>query len=384
MTDDKTVFDILRGQDIATILTELEAVTSDAMDLVDEAGQTPLHLAVFNHQVEVAAVLLNKGAQPNKKNSTMLSPFIAAAANGLSDMFKLILAYEPDLTETNRFGGSALLPSSEKGFIRVVQQALDAGVPVNHINRLGWTALLEAVVLGDEGFLFRDIVEELMTFKADASIKDFDGKSAIDYSQEKATRRIADILTKELETTEFTEIKQWIRDKDNYLAIQALLKMEPSLEQFYYLAFAYEGLEQYDAAFYYYEKGLKADPQFAYYLANLAKATGQVERSLSYFDRGANSSSNRAFFIYHKSNYLRELGRHPEALEVMDELLANDPKRVDYMFHKANSLRSLGDLQAAYDVMVQADLLQAVNPLFREQAEQIKMEMNNMEDTGNG
>ena len=54
------------------------------------------------------------------------------------------------------------------------------------------------------------------------------------------------------------------------------------------------------------------------------------------------------------------------------------------MFHKANSLRSLGDLKAAYDVMVQADVLQANNPLFREQAEQISSEMNDMEDSGNG
>lgn len=384
MATDKTIFEILKDQDIGQILTALEQVTPQEMALVDEAGHTLLHLAVFNQQVEVAAVLLNKGAQPNKKNATMLSPFIAAAANGLADMFQLLLTYGPDLTETNRFGGSALLPSSEKGFIRVVQHALDAGVPVNHVNRLGWSALLEAVVLGDEGFLFRDIVEELMTFGADATIEDFTGKSAMTYSQEKVTPLIVDLLTKEIAATAFTEIKQWLRSDESYRAIQALLKMEQSLEQLYYLGFAYEGLAQYDAASYYYQKGLALDPQFAYYLANLAKARGQVERSLSYFDMGAETSSNRAFFIYHKSNYLRELGRHPQALEVMDELLANDPERVDYMFHKANSLRSLGDLKAAYDVMVQADVLQANNPLFREQAEQISSEMNDMEDSGNG
>lgn len=92
----------------------------------------------------------------------MLSPFIVVATNGFTEIFQLLLQYSPDLVLFYRFGGTALLPSSEKGIIRVVQKALDAGVPVNHINRLGRTALLEAVTLGNNGFHFLDFVEELV------------------------------------------------------------------------------------------------------------------------------------------------------------------------------------------------------------------------------
>lgn len=72
------------------------------------------------------------------------------------------------------------MPSSEKGYLKVVQAALRAGVPVDHVNRLGWTALLEAVILGDGGFLYQEIVLELMRAQADVTITDFSGKNALD------------------------------------------------------------------------------------------------------------------------------------------------------------------------------------------------------------
>jgi ankyrin repeat protein len=364
----KTIFDSIKQKQLDAVLDELSTHAIDVHS-VNEEGQTPLHLAVATNQVAIAAVLLNKGLSPNTKDHTMLSPFIAAAANGFSEMFQLLLRYSPDLTQVNRFGGSALLPSSEKGFIRVVQQALDAGVPVNHVNRLGWTALLEAVVLGDDGFLYRDIVEELVTSQADISIKDFDQKDACEYATEFKKETIECLLNAAYPTSPFTEIKTLIRANNCYQSIQKLLKMDESLEQLYYLGFSYECLNQLDAARYYYAKGFQQDAQFAYYLANLYKKIGDQKQVIAFFDKGA-QKGNRSFFIYHKSNYLREIGRHQEAILIMDELLKQAPNRVDYLFHKANSLRSLGKHHAAYEVMIEADKLQPANSLFSEHAAQ--------------
>lgn len=366
------IIEAIKHNNYEEIIEGLEQLSVEELRQEDDEGQTLLHWAVFQNQLAIASILLSKGCDPNKKNKSMLSPFIASAANGLDDMFKLFLEYQPDLTETNRFGGSALLPSSEKGFIRVVQLALDAGVPVNHINRLGWSALLEASVLGDEGFLFRDIIEELIGFGANAEVKDFDGKSALDYIKEKKSDLILNLFKEGKEISQFTEIKQLIRSNQIVTAIRKLLAMKESLEQIYYLGFSYECLKQNEAAFYYYERGLKEDPQFAYYLANLAKKLGDQAKALAYFDIGANQSVNRDFFIYHKSNYLREIGKHPEAIAVMDELLLRNSDRVDYIFHKMNSLRALGENKAALELALQADRIQPENTLFKEQAEQIK------------
>lgn len=60
----------------------------------------------------------------------------------------LTLDHGGDVTSTNRFGGTALIPASEHGHVSTVRILLDAGVPVNHVNDLAWTALHEAIVLG--------------------------------------------------------------------------------------------------------------------------------------------------------------------------------------------------------------------------------------------
>lgn len=347
---------LLTLNDISTgALLRLLSESPLDLELVNDQGQSPLHLAVLGNRLEVAALLLQAGYDPNQRDNNLLSPFIAAAANGFTEMFELLLQFSPNLKQVNRFGGTALLPSSEKGFIRVVQLALTAGVPVDSINRLGWTALLEAVILGNQGFLYRDIVAELLEHGADPSLVDYAGKSARDYAP----------MLLEGETRGFADVKSDIRRNRFYQALVSLLKREESLEQIYYLAYTYEQLKQYEAAKAYYKKGLAADPQFAYYLANLAKKSGAVDEALGYFKLGATLDGSD-FYPYHQSNYLRELGRHAEAVQLMADLLQKNPQRVDYMFHKANSLRTLGNHQEAHDMMVEASRIQPTNQLFQE------------------
>ena len=45
---------------------------------------------------------------------------------------------------------------------------LEAGVDIDHVNNLGWTALLEAVILGDGGPVYQEIVGILVDAGAQA------------------------------------------------------------------------------------------------------------------------------------------------------------------------------------------------------------------------
>lgn len=369
--NNQSVFQIIKDSTNEDVLSRLENLKKVNPAETNEEGQTPLHIAVLNNQLAAAAILLHKGFSPNAKDKNLLSPFIAAAANGLNDMFLLLLQYLPDATQVNRFGGTALLPSSEKGFIQVVQSALDYGVPVNHVNRLGWTALLEAVILGNEGFLFRDIIEELINHKANPLIVDFNQKTAIDYAKERNSFLILPILEQRASISPFKEIKGLIRNKEIFSSIIKLLDMPVSSEQIYYLGFAYEALGEFQTAEYYYKKGSSFDNQFYYYLANLSKKMNQVDQAIVYFKKGAESKNDKIFYDYHLSNYLRELGCHDLAIKVMDILLQTDEKRVDYLFHKANSLRSTNHYREAYEVMLEANRYQPNNDLFKEQVAQL-------------
>ena len=58
-------------------------------------------------------------------------------------------AGQPRLTILNRFGGTSLIPASERGHVDYVAGSSRPSIDVDHVNDLGWTALLEAVILGD-------------------------------------------------------------------------------------------------------------------------------------------------------------------------------------------------------------------------------------------
>src|SRR5690606_37310550 len=103
-------------------------------------------------------------------------------------------AHGADLESTNRFGGTAIIPASEKGHPEAVQILIDAGANVNHINSLGWTALLEAVILSDGGPVHQDIVKRLLAGGADTSIADRDGVTAFEHAKAKGYREMAELL----------------------------------------------------------------------------------------------------------------------------------------------------------------------------------------------
>ncbi|MEI5990941.1 hypothetical protein A5881_002446 [Enterococcus termitis] len=334
----------------------------------DELGRSPLMLAVQCNSLPLVKELLAFGADVNQRDNTQLTPFICAAANGFDEIVSEILqSGRADLASVNRFGGTALLPSSEKGYLRTVQLCLAAGVPVNHINRLGWSALLEAVILGDGGFLYQDVIRELVQHQADITQIDNNGKNALDYAKETANESLIAIVEKqEVEALIFREVRAYLRKGELMQALKVLEAQDQTdIEVLYYLGYTYQRLKEYPTAISYYKKGWEKSEQFAFYVGNSYRMMGDIDRALQTYDQAI--STDRSFFYrYHKSNFLRELGRHEEAVKMMDDLLKDYPERVDFYFHKANSLRSLSRHQEAVEAMEQAIQLDPENPLFSE------------------
>ena len=90
-------------------------------------------------------------------------------------MLETLLPARPDLGVVNRFGGVSVIPAAERGHVEYVRRVVTTGIDVDHVNRLGWTALLEAVVLGDGGGRHQEVVRILLDAGADPSIADRDG-----------------------------------------------------------------------------------------------------------------------------------------------------------------------------------------------------------------
>ncbi|HET9222073.1 MAG TPA: ankyrin repeat domain-containing protein, partial [Roseiflexaceae bacterium] len=140
------------------------------IDARDERGRTAVMAATHGNRVDTVAALIEAGADINIRDNRLDNPFLYAGAEGLLDILKLTIAAKADTRLTNRFGGTALIPAAERGHVAVVEELLThTDVDVNHINNLGWTALLEAIVLSDGGPRHQQIVQLLIEHGADVN-----------------------------------------------------------------------------------------------------------------------------------------------------------------------------------------------------------------------
>ncbi|PXC06655.1 hypothetical protein C0043_18405, partial [Pseudomonas aeruginosa] len=104
------------------------------------------------------------------------------------------LLHGADLKSTNRYGGTALIPACERGHVEVVKTLLQAGVDPNHVNKLGWTGLLEAILLSDGGPRHQEIVRLLIDAGADVNLADADGVSPLAHARQRGQGGIERLL----------------------------------------------------------------------------------------------------------------------------------------------------------------------------------------------
>jgi hypothetical protein len=92
------------------------------------------------------------GADPNAlENDRYDIVTIAAVANDVATLRVALALGASPRNVTSRYDGTALIAAAHLGHVEIVRTLIGAGAPLDHVNNLGWTALIEAVVLGDGG-----------------------------------------------------------------------------------------------------------------------------------------------------------------------------------------------------------------------------------------
>ncbi|MFG2972949.1 ankyrin repeat domain-containing protein [Streptomyces sp. NPDC048331] len=178
---DRLLLDGARRGDAAAVGAALAA--GAAVEARDEELRTPLLLAALGDHVAVAELLVAAGADPNAPDSREDSPWLVTGVTGSVRMMRVLLPAGPDLKQRNRFGGISLIPAAERGhtaYVRAVIEETD--IDVDHVNRLGWTALLEAVILGDGGPRHEEVVTALIAAGADPLLPDHEGVTAYEHA----------------------------------------------------------------------------------------------------------------------------------------------------------------------------------------------------------
>jgi ankyrin repeat protein len=166
-------------------------------NIQDSKSRTPLHVAVFLRKHDAARALLKHGANPNAFDAERYDIITIAAVN--NDLAMLEIALEGGGNPraiTSPYQGTALIAAAHRGHVDIVRALIAAKAPLNHVNNLGWTALLEAVVLGNGSANYTAIVDALVMANADVNVPDRQGTTALGHARRRGYSQIARILEK--------------------------------------------------------------------------------------------------------------------------------------------------------------------------------------------
>ncbi|WP_233789352.1 ankyrin repeat domain-containing protein [Sphingobacterium sp. HMA12] len=192
MTQDNIVEAVSKGQ-YTTVKKLLEA-GADANQKGNDSKPLLL-VATEKKDLAMAKLLLEHGANVNLQDNSLNSSFLYAGASGYTELVKLYLAHGADFKIFNRYNGTALIPACERGHVETVRLlAHTKGFPVDHINRLGWTGLLEAIILGDGSQKYVDIVQILLDANSDKNIADHEGITPVEHARKKGFNKIVALL----------------------------------------------------------------------------------------------------------------------------------------------------------------------------------------------
>ena len=160
----------------------------------DAQGRTPLLQAVTLDRVAVIRLLVSLGADTNAVDDRLDTPWLVTGVTGSVAALEALLPGRPDLTIRNRFGGVSLIPAAERGHVEYVRRVVRTGINVNHVNDLGWSALLEAVILGDGSERYQQVVRILVEAGADPNLGDADGVRPLQHARDRGLTDVARIL----------------------------------------------------------------------------------------------------------------------------------------------------------------------------------------------
>ena len=182
--------------DLAALNSLLAAEPDGAvLDARDGHGRTALHAAVFAQQREVLRRLVKAGAKLELlENERYDAVTIAAVANDEETLRTLLALGASAKLITSRYDGTALIAAAHLGHDGVVRQLIKAGAPLDHVNNLHWTAVIEAVVLGDGGARHQATLKALLDAGASTQLADRSGRTPLELARGRGYREMVTLL----------------------------------------------------------------------------------------------------------------------------------------------------------------------------------------------
>jgi hypothetical protein len=183
-------------------LNTVKAVAEKAdINMQDNLGQSPIHLALSKQKDEIFDYLMEKnadvnvgGSKENLKNQTVL---YLAVTRGREDLVQKLLdkGADPNVADSN--GGIALAEAciGRRLNQNIVKMLLDKGAKINQQEKNGATPLIYLAANKETSAENRRAVAQmLLDAGADKKIKDKDGRTALDWANKQGNKDLVDLL----------------------------------------------------------------------------------------------------------------------------------------------------------------------------------------------
>lgn len=178
-------------------LDGVRAALADGADknALDREEATAILRAARGGHLDVVRALIAEGVDIDAQDQTCFNPFIHGCIFNDIELVKVMVEAGADLKRLTRFGGNGLTPAAEKGHLEIVRYLLEnTNINVNLTNTLGWTALIETIILGDGGPIRQQTVELLLAHGAKPGMTDEWGVPPIELARKRGFDEIVAIL----------------------------------------------------------------------------------------------------------------------------------------------------------------------------------------------
>lgn len=154
------------------------------LDARDAHGRTPLHVATFAARHDAIRALARAGARLDLLENDRYDAVTIASVAGDEETLRLLLSLGASAKQvTSRYDGTALIAAAHLGHAGVVKQLIAAGAPLDHVNNLHWTAVIESIVLGDGGPRHQATLQALIDAKANLQLADRSGRTPLELAR---------------------------------------------------------------------------------------------------------------------------------------------------------------------------------------------------------
>jgi uncharacterized protein len=161
----------------------------------DGARRTPYLVAAYNADVAAMELLAKAGADPRAKDDRNYDAITILSVANQPAALRVAIALGGDVKAvTSPYLGTALIAAAHLGHGDVVAILIAAGAPLDHVNNLGWTALIESIVLGDGGSNHQRVLRDLLTAGANPNLADKNGTSPLALARARGFTAIAEML----------------------------------------------------------------------------------------------------------------------------------------------------------------------------------------------